>query len=69
MATATEERLEEIWAEEPGPVSWFTTGDHKRIGKRYLVTALIFFFLGGVEAALMRWQLAQPGATHLTPEQ
>jgi cytochrome c oxidase subunit I+III len=69
MATSTEARLERIWEEEPGPVSFFTTNDHKRIGSRYLVTALVFFFLGGVEAALMRWQLAQPGATHLTPEQ
>jgi cytochrome c oxidase subunit I+III len=67
--TSTEAQLERIWKEEPGPASFFTTVDHKRIGKRYIVTALIFFVAGGIEALVMRWQLARPGQTVLTPEQ
>jgi cytochrome c oxidase subunit 1 len=39
--------------------SWLTTVDHKRIGILYIVTAYVFFFAGGVMAALMRLQLAQ----------
>jgi cytochrome c oxidase subunit I+III len=67
-ATDVEARLEEIWHEAPGPASFFTTVDHKRIGRRYIVTAFVFFVLGGIEAGLMRWQLARPGAALLTPE-
>ena len=33
---------------------------HLELGKRFLVTALVFFLLGGIEAMLMRLQLAQP---------
>ncbi len=40
--------------------SWITTVDHKRIGKLYGVTAFLFFLLGGLEAMLMRIQLARP---------
>ena len=43
--------------------SWITTIDHKRIGTLYLVTAFIFFMVGGVEATLMRLQLAAPNST------
>jgi cytochrome c oxidase subunit 1 len=50
-----------------GWLSWITTVDHKRIGIMYLVGALIFFCLGGVEALLMRSQLAQPNNTLVTP--
>jgi len=39
---------------------WFTTVDHKRIGILYGVTAFIMFLTGGVEAILMRVQLAGP---------
>ncbi|MPZ98062.1 MAG: cytochrome c oxidase subunit I [Dehalococcoidia bacterium] len=47
--------------EEAGGVwSWVTTVDHKRIGALYGLTALIFFLLGGVEALLVRTQLATP---------
>src|SRR3990172_1014850 len=43
--------------------SWITTVDHKRIGILYGVTAFIFFLIGGIEAFLMRLQLAVPNNT------
>ena len=46
--------------------SWFTTVDHKRIGILYGVTAFIFFLVGGIEALLIRLQLAQPNGTVLS---
>jgi cytochrome c oxidase subunit I len=51
-----------------GWVGWLTTTDHKRIGILYLVATFLFFILGGVEALLMRLQLAQPDGTLLAPE-
>jgi cytochrome c oxidase subunit I len=54
--------------EHTGWTSWFTTTDHKKIGLMYLGTVLVFFILGGVEAMLMRAQLAVPNNSLLTPE-
>jgi cytochrome c oxidase subunit I len=54
------ERLEQIWSERPGVLGWLTTVDHKRIGLLYFWTTLAFFAAGGVEAILMRTQLASP---------
>ena len=51
-----------------GVVGWITTIDHKRIGILYGVTAFIFFLLGGVEAFLMRIQLASADNTLVSPE-
>src|SRR3954453_8779493 len=51
-----------------GPASWFTTVDHKRIGILYGVTAFIFFVLGGIEALLIRLQLAQPNGHILSAD-
>ena len=56
---AVEERLEPIWEESGGLKGFFTTVDHKKIGRRYLVTSLLFFVFAGVEATIMRTQLAQ----------
>jgi cytochrome c oxidase subunit I len=39
---------------------WITTVDHKKIGQMYLYTAIFFFIWGGVEAAIIRTQLAKP---------
>ena len=39
--------------------SWFTTVDHKKIGILYGVSSFLFFVLGGLEALLIRSQLAQ----------
>lgn len=38
--------------------SWITTVDHKRIGVLYGVSGILFFFVGGAEAFLIRMQLA-----------
>jgi cytochrome c oxidase subunit I+III len=60
-------RLERIWEERPGLVGWLTTTDHKRIGLLYFFTALLFFAAGGVEALLIRGQLARPDASVVSP--
>ncbi|HSH62294.1 MAG TPA: cytochrome c oxidase subunit I [Acidimicrobiales bacterium] len=54
--------------EPKGVWSWITTVDHKRIGILYGVTAFIFFLAGGIEALLMRLQLAKPDGTVLGAE-
>ena len=46
---------------------WITTVDAKRIGVLYGVTALIFFLAGGIEALVIRVQLAQPDLTIVSP--
>jgi heme/copper-type cytochrome/quinol oxidase subunit 1 len=33
---------------------WFSTVDHKEIGRRYLVTAMAFLIIGGIEALIIR---------------
>src|SRR5713226_6753023 len=48
--------------------SWVTTVDHKRIGVLYGATAFMFFLIGGVEALMMRLQLAVPDNTLIDPE-
>jgi len=40
--------------------SWITTIDHKRIGLLYGVSAFVFFLVGGLEALVIRTQLARP---------
>ena len=42
-----------------GAWAWITTVDHKKIGVLYGLSAFAFFILGGVEALVMRLQLAQ----------
>jgi cytochrome c oxidase subunit 1/cytochrome c oxidase subunit I+III len=69
IGSAAEMRLTELWESAPGWRGWLSTVDHKTIGMRYLVTAFIFLLMGGVEALIMRLQLARPDQTLLTPEQ
>jgi cytochrome c oxidase subunit I len=51
-----------------GWTSWLTTTDHKKIGILYFVTTVVFFFVGGVEAGLIRAQLAQAEQGVITQE-
>ena len=63
------EKLQSIWERPAGMVGWISTVDHKEIGIRYIVTAMAFLLLGGVEALAMRIQLAHSNLHVLTPEQ
>ncbi|MFI5268383.1 MAG: cbb3-type cytochrome c oxidase subunit I, partial [Chloroflexota bacterium] len=51
-----------------GLVSWLTTVDAKRIGILYGASAFTFFLIGGIEAMLMRIQLAQPNEQLISPD-
>ncbi|MER7128746.1 aa3-type cytochrome oxidase subunit I [Streptosporangium saharense] len=42
-------------------VSWLTSTDHKIIGDLYIITAFVFFLIGGVMALVIRAELAHPG--------
>ena len=61
--------LERIWETKPGLLGWISTVDHKEIGIRYIVTAFAFLIAGGLEALVLRVQLARPNQALLTPEQ
>jgi cytochrome c oxidase subunit 1/cytochrome c oxidase subunit I+III len=62
------ERLERVWLQRPGVLGWLTTVDHKRIGLLYFWTTLAFFGAGGIEALLLRTQLAQADQHVVGPE-
>src|SRR5271155_3573740 len=58
-------------AERPfvdGLHAWVTTVDHKRLGILYIVYALIFLVIGGIEAAVMRIQLIRPHNDFVSPQ-
>src|SRR3982074_3153305 len=47
---------------------WVTTVDHKRLGILYIIYALVFLIIGGIEAAIMRVQLIRPHNNFVSPE-
>jgi cytochrome c oxidase subunit 1/cytochrome c oxidase subunit I+III len=49
-------------------LAWLSTVDHKRIGILYLLFALLFFVIGGLEALFIRLQLAVPNNTLVAPD-
>ena len=55
--------LEEVWSDSPGIAGFLTSIDHKRVGRRYLVTAFVFLLLGGIEALVIRTQLGSANGT------
>jgi len=63
-----ESELEMTWGGRPGFWGWLTSVDHKSIGKRYIITAFLMFIAGGLEAAVMRAQLARPENTLVGPD-
>src|SRR3954447_19843841 len=47
---------------------WVTTVDHKKIGILYVLMAIVFLVVGGVEALLIRTQLLWPRANVVGPD-
>ena len=60
--------LARTFAPRPGLWGWLTSVDHKSIAKRYIVTSFVFFILGGLNAGMMRLQLAFPQNTFVGPD-
>lgn len=54
--------------EDNGLLAWVASVDHKQIGIMYMLTTLLFFLVGGLEALFMRVQLARPENNFLSPE-
>ncbi len=48
---------------------WLTTTDHKQIGLLYIGTGLFFFFVSGLLAMAMRFQLMEPDNDFMTNTQ
>src|SRR5271169_4150422 len=47
---------------------WVTTVDHKRLGILYILYALFFLVVGGIEATILRIQLIRPQNDFVSPE-
>jgi cytochrome c oxidase subunit I+III len=61
--------LRRLWQAGSGIIGWLSAVNHKNIGKRYIVTAFLFFAFAGVAALLMRIQLMFPENTFLNADQ
>ena len=48
--------------------SWLITVDHKKLGIMYGAAAIVFFIIGGIEALLIRLQLATPDGQFLSAD-
>src|SRR5213083_1275221 len=59
-----------LWVRRPAGerVGWLRTVDHKEIGVLYIGMGVAFFAIGGLEALLLRAQLATPEERLLDPE-
>ncbi len=68
MSAAVQQHLIDLWETPKTAIGWLSTVDHKELGKRYIATAMAFLVIGGVEALLIRLQLAKPNQTLLDPE-
>jgi cytochrome c oxidase subunit I+III len=62
------QHLARTWGRRPGLIGWLSTVDHKEIGRRYIVTAMIFFALAGILGLLIRTQLAKPESGLITAD-
>jgi cytochrome c oxidase subunit I len=47
---------------------WVVTVDHKKLGILYIIYAIVFLVIGGVEATVMRIQLMVPNNHFVSPE-
>jgi len=63
-----EEPLPVITRSNNGLLAWMSTVDHKQIGVMYLCLTFFFFIVGGIEALLIRLQLASPNNHAITPQ-
>ena len=63
-----EDPLKRIWTDPTGPFGWTANVQNGPIVKRFMATVFAFFLLGGIEALVMRTQLARPDNAFVTPD-
>jgi cytochrome c oxidase subunit I+III len=60
-------QLDAIWRTQPG-LARLSAVNHSIIGRRFVLTAFVFFGIGGLLAMLIRAQLATPRSAFLGPD-
>src|ERR1700720_264367 len=66
IAIQTAEAAGKTWVETLH--EWVTTVDHKRLGVLYILYALFFLVIGGIEATIIRIQLMHPHNDFVSPQ-
>lgn len=69
LANESGPAIQRAWEEPAGLRGALTTVQSVRIGRRLIAVSFLFLLLGGINAALIRFQLAQPNNTLVAPEQ
>ncbi|UYN95536.1 MAG: cytochrome c oxidase subunit I [Enhydrobacter sp.] len=59
--------LDALWGTR-GRLGWLSAVNHNVVGKRFIVTSIAFFAIGGLLAMLIRAQLASPRSAFVGPE-
>jgi cytochrome c oxidase subunit I+III len=62
------ELLTKTWGPLPGVAGFFTVVNYRVVGMRFIVTGFFFLLLGGIQALVMRTQLAQPNLDLVSSE-
>ncbi|WP_373047527.1 cytochrome c oxidase subunit I [Vulgatibacter sp.] len=65
MTTA---ELDRLWGQPKGLLGFLSGVNHKVVGKRFMVTAFVFFLIAGLEALFIRAQLFSPLGDVLSPD-
>src|SRR5688572_24341341 len=68
MQTVPEERMEATWTRPPGVIGFLSGGDNNTIGLLFIASAWGFFLLAGLDATVIRTQLAFPESNLIRAE-
>src|SRR5690554_3072158 len=67
QAEQLHQRFERIWGTRPG-LGQLSVVNHSNVSRRFIITGFVFFLLGGLQAMLLRTQLAMPDNDFLDHE-
>ena len=62
------ERMDRLYGTPTGFAGWLSAVNHRQVGMRLIVTAFVFFLIGGIEGMLIRTQLMQAELDVLSPQ-
>lgn len=66
-STKSSQAFEDTWSRPTGLKGWLSVVNNQPLGKRFMVTAFVFFLIAGILALLMRTQLISPSMNFLGP--